>query len=126
LALEKPTENGELPFVALNVVLKTFFGHKIVRSLVRYWIDNPKDWKRFCFRVSFDQGKLAFRSIATGTLVFMMGIKDKTMVAWRSNESKRGLDVGIWERFELRSASSTPEMGPLFHLWYCFTGSFVK
>jgi len=126
VAIESAEEGGVLPVVTLSIPMKTYSGHKLVRSLVRDWVDNPKDWKRFCFRVNIDQGKIALRSIATGTLIFMMGVKDKTMVAWQANDSKRGLEVGSWERFEFRSTLSTPDVGPLFRLWYTFTASWVK
>lgn len=126
LALEGGKEGGELPVVVLNALFKSYSGHKVVRSLVRDWVEDPKDWRRFCFRVCLEQELFALRSLATGTLLFMMGVKDKTMVAWQLNNMKRGLEVGSWERFELRTSLSTPEMGPLFNLWYNFTASWVK
>jgi len=126
LAIEGAQEGGMLPLVTLNSLMKSYAGHKLVRSLVREWVENTKDWKRFCFQVNIDQGKVALRSVATGTLIFMMGWKDKTMVAWQANDSKRGIEVGSWERFEFRSWLTTPDMGPLVRLWYTFTASFVK
>lgn len=126
LALESAKEDGELPVVVLNALVKSYSGHKCVRSLVRDWVDKPDDWRRFCFRVSVEQECIALRSLVTGTLLFMMGIKDKTMVAWQLNNLKNGLEVSSWERFELRSALSTTEIGPLFTLWYNFTSSWVK
>lgn len=127
MSLEPPVD-GVMPFTTLSL-FKQWSGYKVVRSPLQDWTDNPRQWKRFCFKIHFNNGKISFKSVASNTFLFMMGIKDKTMVAWRASGSRKGEEIpmGKWERFELRACPDVPrEAGTLFNLWYNFTASFIK
>jgi len=116
-------------FVSADYTSRTLSGHKVVKCLLRDWAENPPSWKRFCFQIHFNNGKAAFRSFLTETLLFMLGIKEKTMVAWRleGNKKGQGVNVSKWECFELKEEKKTqPGMGPLYILWYSLAASYVN
>jgi len=98
-----------------------------VRNVVE-WIENPRDWKRFCFQIGFDHNnKIILRSIETDTFLFMMGMVNKILVAWHESSSFFHATAGSWERFEFKGISEQQiSRHPLFLMNYCFDDKYLK
>jgi len=105
-----------------------YAGFKVVIDSLSDWIQHPREWKRFCFQVSFDQrNKLILKSVETNTYLFMMGVVKKILVAWSDRSSFMHRNPTSWERWELHPhLESDLSRHMMFLLYFCFDSKYLK
>jgi len=107
--------------------LTKFVGHKIVLDPVTEWVENPREWKRFCFQVTFDNNRIVLKSIETDTYLFMMGVIRKLLVSWSETSSVIHRNPSSWERWALHPhVDSETSRHMMFRLYYCFDSKYLK
>lgn len=105
-----------------------YAGYKIVTDTLSDWVEHPREWKRFCFQVSFDQrNKVVFKSVETNSYLFMMGVVKKMLVAWSDHSSWMHKNPTSWERWELHPhLESDISRHTMFLLYFCFDSKYLK